>query len=157
MKVDIMSDFDSKKLSRRDFLIVLGGVVGASVVGWIAAPKVSSLFSPGSKETSSSPELLDCLRIKDIAGGTEVYDVSDPSKPTLVCKVNQIGGVILHQLNGRNTLEDIVRATGANLNEKPTNVDLFTSRVALFITKLAGAGFMKKPFYVNLTVNEYAS
>ena len=151
-----MTNPKKSKISRREFLIGLGGVVGASVVGWIAVPKVVKLFTR-SDNTTSYPGLLDCLQIRDTNLGTELIDVSDPSTPTLVCQVNQIGGTILHELNGRNSLEDIAKATANSLSEEVSDIESFTGRVALFISKIAEAGFIKEPFFVKIIEKEYIS
>jgi hypothetical protein len=143
-------------LTRRDFLITLGGIAGAAVVGWIASPKsvelVSKITSP-----AAFPELLDCLQVRNGDDGTEVYDASDKSNPTLVCKVNETGGSILRQLDGRHSMMQIIQTTTESIGEKPSNPDLFASKIALFIVKLAEAGFIKQPFYINVIENTFVS
>jgi len=143
-------------LTRREFLITLGGIAGAVVVGWIASPKSVALIS---KFTSPAafPELLDCLEVKNGDDGTEVYDASDKSNPTLVCKVNETGGSIMRQLDGRHSMMQIIQTTTESIGEKPSNPDLFASKIALFIVKLAEAGFIKQPFYINIIENTFVS
>lgn len=151
-----METTDNKQFTRRDFLIVLGGAVGLSIAGWVAAPKLIKTINPLAK-ASQTPCLLDCLEIRDTSDGSELYDLTDALNPTLVCQVNPTGGVILHAMNGRNTLEEIAQSTARALPEAPGNAEGFSSKVALFITKMAEAGFVSEPFYVNLTKKEYVS
>jgi hypothetical protein len=75
----------------------------------------------------------------------------------LVCKVNQTGGSILRQLDGRHSMMQIIQTTTESIGEKPSNPDLFASKIALFIVKLAEAGFIKQPFYINVIENTFVS
>ncbi len=150
-----MEKSDKKQLSRRDFLIVLGGA-GLSIAGWVAAPKLFKAVNNLAKG-SQTPSLLDCLSIRDTLDGCELYDMTDTLNPTLVSQVNPVGGAILHAMNGRNSLEEIVQSTARALPEAPENAEEFASKVALFITKMAEAGLVSEPFYVNLTKAEYVS
>jgi hypothetical protein len=137
------------KLTRREFIIALGGITGAAIIGWIASPKIVSELSQFS-DPSKFPELLDCLEIRNGDGGTEVYDLSEKTNPTLVCKVNAIGGTVLQQLDGRHSMNEIVQTVSQKVGKTSSDPDQFASKVALFITGLAEAGFIKQPFFVNL-------
>ena len=151
-----MDKNEKNQFTRRDFLIVLGGAVGLTIAGWVAAPKLIKAISPLAK-ASQTPCLLDCLEIRDTADGSELFDLTDALNPTLVCQVNPTGGAILHAMNGRNSLEKIVESTARSLPETPENAEEFSSKVALFITKMAEAGFVSEPFFVNLTKSEFVS
>ena len=155
-RVGMMEKEEKKQLTRRDFLIVFGGAVGLSIAGWVAVPKLIKAVNPLVKATQT-PGLLDCLDIRDTSEGSELIDMTDPLNPTLVCQVNQVGGTILHSMNGRNSLEEIIKSTARILPEVPGKEEEFASKVALFITKMAEAGFINEPFYINLTKQEFVS
>jgi hypothetical protein len=144
------------KLNRREFIIALGGLTGAAIIGWIAVPKTVEVISQWSN-LSLQPELLDCLEIRNGDGRTEIYDISEKTNPILVCKVNTVGGSILRQLDGRHSMNEIIQTVRQSIGITPSETDPFASKVALFITGLAEAGFIKRPFFVNLVENPIVS
>jgi hypothetical protein len=147
---------DKSRFTRREFLITLEGLIGATVVGWIVVPEARQLLATREQD-SSFPELLDCLVIKDIDGRVGLFDASDPGNPMLVCEVNQIGGYILGELNGKNAFDDIVRRMTGKIGREPSNFGTFASGIATFIARLAEAGFLKNTFLINIVENTVAS
>ena len=146
----------STRFSRRQFLIALEGVLGLTIAGVIIAPKVADSVA-AARGASPRPALLDCLELRPGPEGVDVYDLSAPGAPTLVCSVNSVGGQILPELNGAHTLDGIVEATLQKLGRQRADPQAFGGKVALFIAELAQAGFLKQPFYVEVIEERFAA
>jgi hypothetical protein len=137
------------RLNRRTFLIQLaaGGVAG--IGGYFLFPRTLKVCQAAPTENSSAsprPELR-----ADIVFGRHAQMTSicyQSNSGNVRCAINRPGQVIVRNLDGAHTIEQISRALNVDLSLSP-ELDL-AAPVAHFVARLGMLGFLARPFYATL-------
>ena len=146
-----MSD---RGISRRNFLYVLAGSSGALISGYFLASGEHSTqpVEPpvGIAETAPAPsDARVCPRLAGnlVRGHHEEMESFTHTGPDgeVVCAVNNYGALVLNQLDGSKTIEEVAREL-ANSKGLPTTQTMVAS-VARFVADAGAAGLLQEPFH----------
>ena len=145
----------SGEMTRREFLIRVGGFAGLAIAGWYLLPKAfAKLTGSNLSKDGAYPVLKEDYTVREVSGGSEIYLNDGSSSQKLVCRVNDVGGSILREMNGSKSIKEIAENALTDAKTTISDSESFTGKVALFVAKLAEAGFVYAPFHVNITESE---
>ena len=136
-------------LDRRTFLIQLAAGGAAGIGGYFLFPRSLNVCRAAPAE-SSLASLRPKLRADIVHGRHEqMASISYQGASGKVhCAVNRPGQVVIRNLDGAHTIEQICRALKADLSLSP-ELDL-AAPVAHFVARLGMLGFLTAPFYATL-------
>jgi hypothetical protein len=144
-------DGNSKTMSRRDFLIALGGAAGLAVsgtfLGSLALGKRNSCSSPSDP---LRPCLAPGLELRASGDGMEIL------KPggAVLCAVNGIGGRILSKMDGSRRTQAIADELAPGLGLDGEGLAAFSDGLSVFALELGRMGLLRDPFYIRVVRNE---
>jgi hypothetical protein len=145
-------DSKDKSLTRRQFLIRLGGAAGLTVAGAFFGSLVIGKINEASRGSDPAcPKLNAALELRHTAEGAEIRQ-KDGGR--ILCAANAIGGAILEEMNGRNNLEAIGEKAAASLGLHIADPEPFRSGIAAFIIELGRMGLLQGPYYVRMMSSE---
>jgi hypothetical protein len=141
-----------KTLTRREFLIRLGGAAGAAVAGaFFGSLAIVKIAKSARASDPSRPMLNAALELRLTVDGAEIRRRDGGQ---ILCAVNEIGGAIIEEMNGRNNLQTIAGNAAARTGVHLQDPESFRSGVASFIIELGKMGMLQNPYYVMMMASE---
>jgi hypothetical protein len=142
---------NSRKMSRRDFLIALGGAAGLAVSGTFLG---SLAFGERKHRPSPSDPLRPCLApglgLRASGDGMEILGPGG----AVLCGVNGIGGRILSRMDGSRRTRDIADELAPGLGLDGDGLAAFSDGLGVFALELGRMGLLRDPFYIRVVRNE---
>lgn len=142
----------SKDISRRSFIVRLVAT-GLAISGWILMPEaLRRITNPILHDYGL--ELRDDLVVKYVKDGAEIKVVDELGEQRAICKVNEIGRMVLDCMDGRSSIHDIIKNLSSRLEIPKSDADTFSTNVVLFVAQLSEIGLLKRKFFANIYARE---
>lgn len=133
-------------LTRRSFLIALGGCAAATLAGYFLADSAETGWSGLEKKVFSGGDLPRLRTGLQWGVSDGLTTLRRPGVPLPAeCAVNECGRLILEQLDGRHRIEDLAQAVQSRFGCGRT--EAMDAGIARFVATLGDLGFLDAPYY----------
>lgn len=139
-------------MNRRRFLYAIGSAA-AGIAGWALIPEgPAPQIWVGRPGAVSGPRLADGVLLRSWQDGIEILRPDDAGEPRPVCRVNACGRMLIGELDGRRSLQELAESMHRGFD--PARLGHTEASVAAFLAVLAQAGLLAEPYFVNLHAAE---
>jgi hypothetical protein len=150
----------TKKSGRRSFVLAVGGVVGLSIAGWVTHDRLIGRRrrgNPSDATSSPRPRLRKDVAIVRNGDHMELEQRKQGAASQVVGRLNRPGSVIVEQLDGEHTIEELARHLLTVVGHPSQSPESAKGTVAAFVGELAAAGLLATPFYATVERAEFTA